>query len=298
MQQLEKALTLYLGNLDQAIISAYSFGLILLRFYSKKSYLGKPVNIQKDIPSMLEFNRYLDRLKGAGILSQVKGLHDDKFFAFLGKSNVSAGEIICAVDPFAYISHLSAMEYHGLSDRLPKVLFISTLPKSLWGQKAKEKMRKDSEEFIDFPYNELALPRLTKFAGEKIKGLSINRYQSKKIGSFISAEDRRLRVSSIGRTFLDMLREPSLCGGIRHVLDVYEDNAKGLKKLIISEVDRHGTAIEKARAGYILEECCSIKDSVIDEWSEHVTRGGSRKLDPHEAFSSEFSERWCISINC
>lgn len=293
---LEKALTLCLGEGDRPVVTAYDLGLILLNFYQKKKFKGESISVQKDCPGLPEFRRYRDRLVDAGILMPLKDFPEDKVFSVFGKSDVSLEEIVCAVDPFSYISHLSAMDYHGISDRMPKILFISTLPQPLWGQKAKEKMQKDFGETLD--EGGTGLPRLTRIQFEKVKGVSINRYQSKKIGSFISIKDKGLRVSSLGRTFLDMVRDPKLCGGIRHVLDVYRDNAKNFKKLILDEIDRHGNLIEKARAGYILEEVCGISDPVIDRWVETVERGGSRKLDPNEPYSANFSERWCISINC
>lgn len=296
--KLEKALTLHLGSLDQSIITAYELGLIILRFYRKKRFHGEAISVQKAAPDQQDVSRYRDKLKGAGILDPLKDFPEDKVFSIFGKTDFSAKEVVCAVDPFAYISHLSAMEYHGLTDRMPKILFFSTLPQTLWGKKAREKTQKDYEEFQELSSDSFELTKLTRIHLDKFKGTSFHRYQSKHVGSYVSVGGKKIRVSSIGRTFLDMLREPSLCGGIRHVLDVYENNAKNFKKLIIDEVERHGTSIEKARAGYIFEEYCKIIDPVIDEWAKHVSRGGSRKLDPNEAFSSEFSERWCISINC
>jgi predicted transcriptional regulator of viral defense system len=58
----------------------------------------------------------------------------------LGQDQASAEVIICCIAPFCYLSHLSATEYHGLTDRLPKLLdtvygvveaFYRSLP---WGQ--------------------------------------------------------------------------------------------------------------------------------------------------------------------
>ena len=110
-----------------------------------------------------------------------------------------------------------------------------------------------------------------------------------------------LRVSSIGRTFLDMLRRPDLCGGIHNCLDVFQQHGPQYLKLIIDEITQHGNSIEKVRAGYILEEYCNIKNHVLDnaleEWVKHAQRGGSRKLDPNNEYWPFFSEKWCLSIN-
>jgi len=294
---LEKALTLYLGGIEKPVITAYDFGLIVFQFYKRKKYKNENINISKDVPGRSDINRYLDRLVDNGILSPIRGIASEAAFSILGKSDIGVAEIICSIDPFAYISHLSAMEYHGLTERIPKIVFLSTFPSPLWREKAKEKMIKDYGEILESDISMQDFPRLTNIKIEKINGISINSYRSKSIGSFVSVENRRLRVSSIGRTFLDMLREPQLCGGLRHVIDVYVENAGSFKKLIIDEIDRNGTLIDKSRAGYVLEEHCKIYTPVIDEWSKNVLRGGSRKLDPHEPFSSEFSEKWCISLN-
>lgn len=46
----------------------------------------------------------------------------------------NAEEVVCSVDPFCYVSHLSAMEYHGLTNRMPTLLFISS-PRPRYGER-------------------------------------------------------------------------------------------------------------------------------------------------------------------
>ena len=80
-------------------------------------------------------------------------------------------------------------------------------------------------------------------------------------------------------------------------MDVFGSFGAQYKKLIIDEIDGHGNAIEQARAGFILEEKCDIRDETIEAWAKRVQRGGSRKLDPQGTYSEIFSERWRLSIN-
>ena len=75
-----------------------------------------------------------------------------------------------------------------------------------------------------------------------------------------------MRVSTIGRTFLDMLRISELCGGISYVLDIFENHSENYLKLIINEIDQHGAPIDKVRAGYILDERLHIKFDELNEW--------------------------------
>jgi predicted transcriptional regulator of viral defense system len=158
-------------------------------------------------------------------------------------------------------------------------------------------MRKDvGEDTIDEFY-ESSFPRLNRITINKVNKVGVVKYSSDHLGAFKTLKNRMIRISTIGRTFLDMLRRPDLCGGIFHVMDVFKDHSEKYLTLIIDEIDQHGKQIDKVRAGYILEEICGIHDERIEAWLQFVQRGGSRKLDPTEEYSSEYSERWCLSIN-
>jgi predicted transcriptional regulator of viral defense system len=105
------------------------------------------------------------------------------------------------------------------------------------------------------------------------------------------------RVATIGRTFLDMLRAPDSCGGIYHVMDRYAAEAPRYLRLIVDEIDRHGTNIDKVRAGYVLAERLKLAHPAFDAWRAFAQRGGSRKLYAQAGYSPRFSETWCLSIN-
>ena len=87
------------------------------------------------------------------------------------------------------------------------------------------------------------------------------------------------------------------CGGIRHVIELFEEHARTYLGVILPEITQHGSKIDQARAGYILEERCSITDPAIDAWAAGTMRGGSRRLDPQAEYSPIYSERWCLSLN-
>ena len=105
------------------------------------------------------------------------------------------------------------------------------------------------------------------------------------------------RISSIGQTFADMLGESGLCGGMRHVLDVWEREAAQWVPEIAASVDKLTSKIAKVRAGYILSELLEIEHPAIERWEQFAQRGGSRKLDPEGEYLPSFSERWMISLN-
>jgi len=291
------AMTRYLRELDQPVITDYGFCMAVFNFHQKKKYRNEKIDISGQFLLYDEvINGIVTPLIDRGIIAQHRDFLEGRVFQIIGNQYLEAGDITCTVDPFAYVSHLSAMAYHGLTNRLPKMLFISTPPPKDWKKFASQKMKKDCKGYLK-DYLNCQLPKLINTNFAKVQKTQITRYSSIHLGAFKNVDGRNLRVTTIGRTFLDMLRKPDYCGGMRHVMDVFISFAPQYKRLIIDEIDHHGNKIEKARAGYLLEEHCQIRDGKINEWAKVAQRGGSRKLDPERPYAETYSERWCLSLN-
>jgi len=289
-----KAITLSLGDLNKVVVSKYQFGLIINNIYHNKTYKGEAVNLQKDFADKSDINKYLKKLIDEGILYPHKNLSG--IFTLLGSVDGEVEDVVCTVDPFCYMSHLSAMSYHGLTDRIPNKLFISSPPAREWLTFAKIQMEKDlRDDFIR--YNENSLPKLVRTKMQKINRIEVHCFSSKHLGAYKNVKGRALRVSTIGRTFLEMLRDPELCGGINHVLYVFEEHGEKYLRLITDDIDNNGSPIDKVRAGYILNERLGIDNDVIENWRSFSQRGGSRKLDPKSEYVPEWSDKWKISLN-
>ena len=132
---------------------------------------------------------------------------------------------------------------------------------------------------------------------EKLLGQPVHLSHSVHLGAFRKTPDSEVRVATIGRTFLDMLRQPELCGGIQHVLSLYREHAARNLVLIAAEVTQHGGPIDKVRAGYVLEEHCGLQHAAFEEWQKFAARGGSRRLVAANEYASTYSERWALSLN-
>jgi predicted transcriptional regulator of viral defense system len=218
------------------------------------------------------------------------------FLRFPERKDADPVEVLCAIDPFGCLAYLSAMEFHGLTNRLPRILYFALPDAQSWHRLAIERMRRDLGELNSiFTENELPPLRNTKVA--KLGGMVVEAIRSKSFGGWRYARNETMRVTTTGRTFLHMLQRPDLCGGIHHVIEVYVEHAKSHLALIASEFTQHGTTIDRMRAGYILEERCGLKDHRVEMWALEASRGGSRKLDPQKEYASQFSEKWCLSIN-
>ncbi len=250
-----------------------------------------------DEPTSLSLYTEIVRvLSSFGLISTAKEFKAGTVFQLFGRNKPLPMEVACSVDPFAYVSHLSAMEYHGLTDRFPKILYLSTPPEREWKEQADARMDKDLKE-LKGGYIAAKLPTLRFQKLERIDGMRVELMRRSHRGAFKTIKSPSIRVAMVGRTFLDMLREPELCGGMQHVVDTYREYAAKYLKLIIDEVDKHGTSIEHARAGYLLETICGLSHPLIDAWASKVQRGGSRKLDPQAEYAPFFSERWALSVN-
>jgi predicted transcriptional regulator of viral defense system len=238
----------------------------------------------------------IEALLRARLVTPLGQVARQKAFMIFGRSGASAAEVVCSLDPFAHISHLSAMEHHGLTDRFSAILYMTRPQPTEWRKQAQVRMAKDLGDHL-LAYQDSGLPRLVPMKIEKVGQTVVQFCERSQLGAFRLVAGSALRVATIGRVFLDMLREPDLCGGMQHVIDVYQTEAKRYLKLIVDEVDRHGQPIDKVRAGYLLTEVCRQDDPVISAWQKFAQRGGSRKLDPNGEYSPDFSPKWQLSVN-
>ena len=121
-------------------------------------------------------------------------------------------------------------------------------------------------------------------------------HRSRDVINAVQDRNSFTRVATIGQTFLDMLRRPGLCGGMAHVLEVWDGHAGNYLNDIVTAIDC-ASAVVKCRAGYIIEERLGLNDPRVAAWRSRARRGGSRRLDPGRPYVSIWSETWMISLN-
>lgn len=290
------ALATELGKTNGGIFLRYDVARAAWGLYKAGAHEGGRLNVRRQTLDLPAWNRLEKTLVDSGVLRPLPGLPERSAYGLIGGNMSDRNVIVCSVDPFCYLSHLSAMEFHGLTDRMPEQLYISTPAGTEWTAFAQERMERDLGEDFE-TYRQSGLPLLRRATISKLNQRPVHRYRSVHRGAFRSLKDSPVRVSTLGRTFLDMLREPGLCGGITHVIECFEQHAGTHRRLIFDELDQHGADIDKVRAGFILESICKIHDPRIEAWLPAAARGGSRKLDAGSDYAPVFSERWALSIN-
>ena len=271
------------------VITKFELFQIIRRMYRESP--GKRLYLRSNTPSRRDYARLKANLQQSGVIGTDQD-YGARAIRVLSISDLPAEDIICLVDPTCYISHLSAMQRWGLTDRSSKALILTRPDRKTAAERLltyrTEALGKD--EANAFPLPIVGHPT-------SVRGRAVRTYESKAAGAFLKIRGSDVRLSTIGQTFLDMLQKPDLCGGMSHVLEVWEEHAETYLDDIVAAVDTATSGLVKSRAGYILEERQGLYCRGIEHWKAVGQLGGSRKLDPTKDFAPTFSETWMISLN-
>ena len=293
-KKLTTAISEFLKDLNQPVVSDYLLFLCAHNFYLSGEYKGENLYIRK---KEMSYNRGLEvigELHSQNIIRHDTDFDSSGIYRVVNVNDAPAEEICGLVDPFCYISHLSAMSRYGITNRMSASVFISSPYRPLWKELRDKKYSEDYPVAV-FTDQRLSLRKIA--FPDKVRKMPISFHETRYPSQSMAIRDSFARISNIGSTFLDMLEKPSFCGGMSHVLEVWEEYAQTYLEDIISSVNLAQKKIIKVRAGYIMEEMLKIKDERILLWLNDAQRGGSRVLDPESPFSSTFSEKWMLSIN-
>jgi len=283
---LAKTIAERLANWERPVVTDYELSILL-------------IDACRGVQTAIDLQLYeavREQLHSFQLIKPSKDFKADSVFHLFGRANPSAMEVACATDPFAYVTHLSAMEFHGITDRFSKILYLTTPVAKEWNEQALERMSKEVRIGLEaFQVAKLPILRFHRF--ERVEGVRVEWLRRSNRGAFKTIASPSIRVAMIGRTFLDMVREPDHCGGMQHVIDTYREYAARYLPLLVDEIERNGKSIEKVRAGYLLEVACKLSHPRIEAWKSCAQRGGSRVLDPKGEYASFYSDVWKLSIN-
>lgn len=243
--------------------------------------------LRSDSPGEADLSRLRQNLIKCRIIRQDPD-YKRRAYRILSNPDAPAEAICCIIDPYCYVSHISAMQRYGLTERRPQALHISRVLTA--GLKEENEKLGQKNPSPTTEWKRVNHPKT-------VRDRKLYVYATHHQGHWVNVRGTDIRVSTIGQTFLDTLIDPALCGGMAHVMDVWAKHAKKFLDEIISSIDNTEVLVVKVRAGYLLEEILKLKDKRIEKWLAHAQRGGSRKLDPHKEYGSIYSERWMLAIN-
>lgn len=305
--KLQDAAIEVLKNRGAPIVTEYDLFRIIRELHFAGEFDGKKLRLTKYSPDRTRYRNIVARLLADRYLRADPDFypetdgdwprHDRSYsYAFVFRvSDVPDGtaeDISALLDPFCYISHISAMQRYSLTNRIPEALSIST-PKK-WNIHRDQKVSADYGEVKEGDYV-APLKQLTWPTTLRKRPVILH----KTVRSPVVKQIRGgfARITAVGEVFVQMLDRPELCGGMRHVIEVWEQTAETYLDDIIQAVDSAEESIIKVRAGYLLEERLGLSDIRVSKWADFAQRGGSRKLDPSADYVSYFSQKWMLSLN-
>lgn len=281
MTRLGEAVAKALRRRKRPLIEDRDLWEILLEIYGERSV----AYLRGDAPTLSTLARIKDILSSERIISR------DHDYARVWRVNevpdIQADELVCLLDEGTCVSHLSAMQKFNLTERRPKSLFLTLATIEQWRD-----LVKDSDDA-----QEAAPIRQRRHHPPTVRSRHLEIFQTKSFPRTTQLKSSFVRATEIGQTFIDMLEQPDRCGGMAHVLDVYERHAANYLPQIVRRIDRTETKLTKVRAGYILTEKLGLKNETAESWVQYAQRGGSQRLDPKAPYAPQFSERWMLSLN-
>lgn len=290
MTRLAETLARHVTSQPSPLLSNYELFRLLWSIYAT----GEAKYARGNTPSREVFRRTRYLLRAEGIIRQDADY--STYWRVIAKPEAAAEDIVCSVDPDCRISHISALQRYGLTNRRPEALFLTEPTIAIRRQRLRERMEHDYTDALNEYADDIEPIRATKHP-LRVRGRPIEIEATKFVGDQVEIKGTLSRIGTIGQTFLDTLESPGRCGGIAHVLDIWQEHATTYLDEIITCIDRDVRPILKVRAGYILDERIGISDPRITTWSTFAQRGSSRVLNPGSPFASTFSEKWMLSVN-
>jgi len=200
-------------------------------------------------------------------------------------------EVLFEVHPYAVVSHLSALLFHGLAMDRPNRLTVTVSRDATGGLLPVGTSPTDWEGIL--------LPAPSRPA--KVHGIPIT-WKLVRPTDFFGYGDYQplgypMRYTLPERTLIDGLTEPELCGGMETVLQAWALARQTINlDILVYQVERMGIFILRQRVGFILDQL-DLYHSQLEHWRTSSKRGGSSKLVAARPFASTYDERWNLSIN-
>lgn len=200
-------------------------------------------------------------------------------------------EILMEVHPYATLSDLSALFYHGLTETMPKTLTVTVPADGKGGLLPPDTSTEDWE----------GIPLVKGRRVPRVLQRSVN-WRTIEVERYFGFELYRrqrypVRVTTPERSLVDGLLYPNPSGGLETVLrawalarDVIDVDA------VVYQVERLNVVVLRQRVGFVLEQL-GLSHPALEDWRAHTERGGSRKLLASAPYVPPYDERWDLSIN-
>lgn len=280
-----------LASEQRRVLSGWR-GLILLRraTFSLAPSQRRWNQLPQDIDDLVPLFR---QMRERGELKSIKGFRHlyEVTVPYARQGFVDEREVLFELHPYAVLSHLSAMVFHGMTEEQPKGLTI-TVSVDVSGGLLPIGTGPRDWEGVQRPGGRTP----AKILGRPVQWLRV------KPERFFGFADYQplgypIRYMTPERTLIDGLQNPNLCGGIVNVLRAWVVAQDTIDlEVLLHQVERFDVAVLRQRVGYVLDQL-GLSHPIVERWCAASQRGGSSRLVASVPFASTFDERWNLSIN-
>lgn len=196
--------------------------------YSKKQLeeVLEQYRILWNLPASMDLNKFIEKLVNSSILFQQEILFNE----YLLKerylvADASVFQLGVSLINKSYLSHYSAVYLHGLTNQIPKTIYVSF--------EQSEKIsanRQLAQTAIDAAFTKPQRKSGTTTTYEEYTFLLHSGMYSNRAGIFLLGD---LPTTNIERTLIDITVRPGYAGGVYSVLDIYR---KALSKISINKL--------------------------------------------------------------
>jgi predicted transcriptional regulator of viral defense system len=192
-----------------------------------------------------------------------------------GQGSTAEDPWVLAREVFApfYIGGWSAAEHWGLTEQIFRSTLVVTAAS----------VRATNVEILGHPFRVFRVPRSRLTTGVEM----------------VWRGAERVGVSGLDRTLVDCLRNPELCGGVRHLaqlLQTYGESPKRDFERLAAVCRQVGSGAAWKRLGYLAELLWPTETRLLDAARRHVTTGNAR-LDPSVRRPGKLVTRWRLLVN-
>lgn len=207
-------------------------------------------------------------------------------------------EIATSLRRGAYISHFSAARAHGLSDQVPKTIYVNDEQNNSSDPDAVLRQSRIDAAFsrpqrVSSNVAEIGDYRICLLRGQNTNDLGVVTLEVPDVYTDLTAS---VRITNLERTLIDIAVRPAYSGGVHTVLTAYREAAgRASVNRIAALLKQLGYAYPYHQAiGFYIERCGRFSESAVD-----LIRQFPIKYDfylTHNMKETEFVEEWRLYV--
>ncbi len=184
-----------------------------------------------------------------------------------GAPVASRFQIACSIREDAYISHHTAIEYHGMSDQVYYDVYVSS------------KKRFQDFEFDGYTY---------KYISSKTKmGVEEVQYSG------------GVRVTDLEKTLVDSIKEMDKISGIEEIVAFIQSIRKLEEQKVLQYLQEYENQFLYQKIGYLLEtynETAVLSEDFYKTCKDHI--GQSKRYLSKDIFCGKYNKSWKMIVDC